>query len=174
MPVVSENPFGTAQVQVDPTAGHYPVSVPGPSPTGDLINTWHIDVDGGLFSLRVPNNPLPNARKVVFVQITSDKGYDLGSPFSDPPGSVSYPKPAINHDGTGWYTYTAQIDIPQNPPLEYVHFAFPASTNISEVVVDTICVPEPGTLALAFGGAAVAAAVAWGRRRRGNACCACD
>ncbi len=149
-PVAMDNPFGQPYVEL--WSATYPDIVIGPDGATE-IPTWHIDQDGGSLTIYVPNNPLPNARKVIFIQLTSDKGAMLGSPISSPGGSVSYPKPAIKHGSTSWYTYTAQIDIPFNPPEEYITYTFPESTNISEVVVDTICVPEPTTLGLLlFGG----------------------
>lgn len=87
-----------------------------PGPNGAIINTWHIDEDGGFLHIYVPNDPTPRDRKVIFIQLTSDKGALLGSPVSSPSGTISYPKPAIKHGPTSWYTYTAQIDIPFNPP----------------------------------------------------------
>jgi hypothetical protein len=153
VPMISENPFGLAQIEV--VGGSYPDPVIGPDGV-TLLNTWHIDQDGGSLVISVPNDPRPNDRKVIFIQLTSDKGPLLGYPTSNPPGTVSYPKPAINHDGTGWYTYTAQIDIPFNPPFETITYCFPESTNISELVVDSICVPEPASLSLlAVGGLAL-------------------
>ncbi len=143
-PVAMDNPFG--QPYVDFSLATYPDIVIGPDGQ-TLIPTWHIDQDGGGLFVYVPNNPLPNARKSIFIQITSDKGPLLGSPSSSPTGTVSYPKPAINHNGTGWYTYTARIDLDFNPIEEYIFYNFPASTNISELVVDTICVPEPAATA---------------------------
>jgi len=159
-PVALDNPFGQPYVELGNAT--YPDIVIGPDGVTEIL-TWHIDQDGGELIIYVPNNPLPNARKVIFIQLTSDKGALLGSPTSSPGGSVSYPKPAINHDGTGWYTYTAQIDIPFNPPEEYITYRFPESTNISEVVVDTICVPEPATLGVLICSSVGIAAL---RRRR--------
>ncbi len=166
-PVILENPFTspTRQPYVQVSNGAYPDPVPGPDGTTE-INTWHIGPGGGTVTIWVPNNPDPNWLKVIFIQITSDKGQsDPTGPHSNPPGTTSYPKPAINHDGTGWYTYTARIDIPGNPPEEFITYTFPESTNISEIVVDTICVsPEPATLGLlVLGGVGLAASL---RRRR--------
>jgi hypothetical protein len=152
-PVAVDNIFGTPLVGFQNAS--YPDDVVGPD-GNTTIPTWHIDQDGGSMTIFVPNNPLPNAQKIIFIQITSDKGAELGSPTSNPPGSVSYPKPAIKHGNTPWYTYTAQIDIPFNPPNESITYTFPESTNISEVVVDTICVPEPAALGwLLFAGGAM-------------------
>lgn len=167
-PVDAINPFGQPYVDlgsVNSGNATYPDIVIGPDGVTE-IPTWHINQDGGFLMIYVPNNPLPNARKVIFIQLTSDKGPLLGSPTSSPTGTVSYPKSAINHNGTGWYTYTAQIDLPFNPVEEYIFYTFPESTNISEVVVDTICVPEPATLGLLL---CMAGLVALRRRYRQDA-----
>jgi len=119
-------------------------------PDGEtLINTIHIGSDGtdGGIDIVVYNDPNPNMWKVVFCQITSDKAPGPTGPITNPPGNVSYPKPAIQHAGT-WYTFTAEIWIPGNPACEIIHYDFPYSTDISEIVVHTICIPEPMTMAL--------------------------
>lgn len=144
LPVDTQNPFGQPFVEVGGTYGDIVIGPDGVTP----IPTWHIDEDGGRLMIYVPNNPLPNARKVIFIQLTSDKGPLFGSPTSSPGGVVSYPKGPIKHGPTSWYTYTAQIDIPFNPAEEFIFYEFAESTNISEIVVDTICVPEPASAGL--------------------------
>ncbi|NLE37149.1 MAG: hypothetical protein GX621_03900 [Pirellulaceae bacterium] len=162
-PVELHNPFGQPYIELG--GASYPDPVPGPN--GAIINTWHIDEDGGFLHIYVPNDPTPRDRKVIFIQLTSDKGALLGSPVSSPSGTISYPKPAIKHGPTSWYTYTAQIDIPFNPPEEYITYRFPESTNISELVIDTICVgiPEPSTATMLLG-VAIAACGLFGIGRR--------
>ena len=155
-PVYVDNPFGDPVVEV--VNGTYPDWVQGWE--GGEIATWHVGPGEGKLRITVPNNPEPNKQKVIWVQVTSDKGPAPGGPVTNPPGTVSYPKPAVGLGGT-WYVYTAQVVIPYNPPYEVIEYTFPECTNIEEVVVKTICVPEPATLGLlALGGLALI------RRRR--------
>jgi len=145
MPVEVDNPFGMPYVEV--INGTYPDWVLGPDGP-DEIATWHIGPGAGSVDITVYNNPDPRKRKVVFIQVTSDKGWGPSGPSSIPPGTTTFPKPAIQWPNGTWYTYTAQIDIPINPEKEVIHMDFPECTNISEIVVHTICVPEPATMSL--------------------------
>ncbi len=129
-----------------------PQIAPGPfldDTTGEPIDiwTWHIDGTGGI-DIIVQNDPRPNDMKIIWVQITADKAPGPTSPSSNPSGTTTYPVPAWQHPNLPWYTFTARIDIPYNPEFEIIHYDFPESTNISEIVVDTICIPEPATLSL--------------------------
>ena len=157
VPVYVDNPFGDPVVEV--INGEYPDWVMGWEGQQEIA-TWHIKEGGGKLRITVPNNPEPNKRKVIWVQVTSDKAPGPTDPVTQPPGTTSYPKSPIGLGGT-WYVYTARVDIPTNPAYEVIEYTFPESTNIEEVVVKTICVPEPATLGLlALGGLAVI------RRRR--------
>lgn len=145
VPVEVDNPFGMPYVEV--INGTYPDWVLGPEGSAEIA-TWHIGPGGGGIDITVYNDPEPRKRKVIFIQITSDKGHGPTGPTSTPPGTTTYPKPAIQWPNGTWYTYTAQIEIPINPEKEIIHYDFPESTNISEIVVETICVPEPATMGL--------------------------
>ncbi len=157
------NPFGTPQFnpsdsspQNDPTA---PVD-PG--------NTWHVNTDGGGFSLIIPNSPIPQPLKTIHLQYTSDKA-SSGAPSSSPGGSAS--AGGVAGHGGDWYTYEWTITIMPNPEFEYIFVEFPESTNIGEIDVSTIChdphpVPEPSTFALLGIGAVGLLAVARRRRAR--------
>ena len=159
-PAYFDNIYGVPQLTV---RNGSPQTVPGPMGPpidGAEVMTWHIDEPGGGIDLFIPNNPRPNARKVIWIQWTSDKGALLNGVSSDPAGAVTYPGPIIGYPPTpgnpdAWYTYSAQIEIPFNPPYEIISIDFPASTNIEEVHVDTICVPEPGVACLIGLGAAL-------------------
>lgn len=164
------NPFGTPQIIVG--NGQYPDVVIGPD--GLPINTWHlgsIDPSGveqpGTIDLFIPNRPMDNPIKLVYVQITSDK-YTLGNqpPLVNPPASsITSPGPIVAHGTGGWYTYNWLIEIRPNPEWERLVFQFPYSTNVSQIVVDTICtVPEPSSLASLASG--LVAGLALVRRRR--------
>jgi hypothetical protein len=143
---------------------------PGYNPPDQPIPTIHIgdynlpsDPIGGWIDIFVPNNPDPGNRKVIQIQITSDKS-NTGPITSSPPGT--YAPGGIAGLGGAWYTYSSTIDIPFNPPSEIIHVDFPDSTDIREIVVKTICVPvpEPSSLALASCSLLVGA-VLWRRRR---------
>ena len=63
-PVEAHNPFGEPFVELG--GASYPDPVIGPD--GEtVINTWHIDEDGGFLQIYVPNDPTPRERKVIFL-----------------------------------------------------------------------------------------------------------
>ena len=69
--------------------------------------------------------------------------------------------PAIQWPTDNWYTYNGMLEIRPNPAGEWIYFDLVQSTNIEEIVIKTICIPEPMTLSLlGLGGLAVI------RRRR--------
>lgn len=155
-PAAYSNPYGVPLLLIG--NGTYPDWVPGPDQA--VIPTWHLGsieqgADGtitempGTVELSIPNKPIPNFHKLVYVQITSDKGVLANQPPVSIPAwtSVTSPGPIIKHPYGGWYTYNWLIEIRPNPDFEQITFTFPYSTNISQVVVDTICVPEPSALA---------------------------
>ena len=81
---------------------------------------------------------------MIHLQYTSDKA---GTPSTSPLGSVS-PGGVVGYSGSAWYTYEWTMTIQPNPEYEWIHIAFPASANIEDVHINTICVPEPATLGL--------------------------
>jgi len=149
-PQVNDNPYCNPTIYFSDGTSYWDGSTTDlpliPGPLGDPITSWHVDVNGGGFTLGIPNAPDPNPWKHIFYQVTSDKAPNPSGPTTSPPGTHR-PGTAFQHAG-GWYTYTGQIDITPNPLYEYITFTFPASTNIEEIVIDTICVPEPITLGL--------------------------
>jgi hypothetical protein len=136
----------------------------GPGLTG--VNTWHVDVDGGGFDLFIPNDPQNRPFKEINLQFTSDRAtFGNAAPTVQPGGSMAAGGVAghgPSDGGDSWYTYEYKITIQPNPAFEYISVNFPASANIGEIDVFTICyTPEPTTLCLLALGA-------WGivRRRR--------
>ena len=159
-PAHVSNPYGTPVFE---PVGASPLFEPnGPFLTG--VNTWHVDVDGGGFTLRIPNDPEPRPLKMIHLQYTTDKA-SSGPPATNPQGSTQAGGVAGHGPSSGgdaWYTYEWTITLQPNPPFETIFVPFPASTNIGEVDVATICyTPEPASMSLlALGGLAML------RRRR--------
>ncbi len=153
-----DNPFGCPTASV-PQDSMWEV---GESPTGEITGLIYLPFPGTI-DLQINNNPEPLERKELMIQITSSKA--PGAISSNPPAKqlpgapgpsawMSPPNPAAP-DGQWWYTYTSKWEIRPNPDQETISIDFPAGTYVEEIVVDTICVPEPATMALlAVGGLA--------------------
>jgi hypothetical protein len=154
--VYVNNPFGTPTVQFP--GGSPQLVTDFPQKPGVPTMTWHIDQEDGGMLLSIPNDPQQRPVKVIHLQYTSDKAG--GIPVSNPPGTAA--AGGVAGHGGAWYTYEWTIEIRPNPASETIWVPFPASANIEEVHVATICVPEPGTVCLVVFGAAWASV----RRRR--------
>lgn len=159
-PTYGNNPFGEPNLIVTGDF-FWPYGVQGPD--GMPIMALHFGAMGGSISITVPNFPLPNLMKMVQYQVTSDKGMN-GLPISMPPGTIDPATigNAMWPNGT-WYTYSGVIGIPGNPPFETITFNFYPDTNVEEIVIKTVCIPEPATLGLVATGLA---GLVMRRRRR--------
>ena len=161
-PTVMDNPYGGPDGPLMNGAFDEIQWILGPEGS-DEIATWHVGEPGGV-DIWIPNNPDPDLYKLIFWQVTSDKSpTPVGDPPTTNPPSTSVPT-GIAHTqwpNSTWYTYNGMLKIVPNPEGETIHFDFLASTNIEEIVIDTVCVPEPATIGLLAMGA-----VALLRRRR--------
>ncbi|MDP6636479.1 MAG: PEP-CTERM sorting domain-containing protein [Phycisphaerae bacterium] len=170
-PCEGQNEYGTPGFEFEePGAWQWVAELP-PLDPGDTqsypIDGWQFNGPAGstgTLILHIPNRPRPNEEKLIFLQITSSKGPSgvtaLG--FDSAAGGTGYTsgtwptgKPQIQHPN-GWYTYNYGLSIRPNPEFEDIVIDVPAGTIIDQIVVDTICTPEPATLSfLAIGGLAV-------------------
>ena len=154
------NPFGTPSAQV------YGVDPP-PSIPFDPYNTFWKDQDNGhqgvwriygesFLLLYMPNLPVQNEQKIVQLQMTYyASGYTGADPelmiFSTPTATDV----AVNQiskvqvDEHFYYHVIWEIAIEPNPNEEWIKIQ-PRDCTIylDEVVVDTICIPEPATITL--------------------------
>lgn len=143
-PELDDNPYGEPTLT---SVNFIPgvVQLPGLTGPGN-VSAW-IGNAGQEFDINIPNNPDPNAVKKIFWQITSSK---MPTVETDPPGT-SQPTdyPALQWEN-GWYTYNGLIEIRPNPAEETITLTMPPGTPtfIYEIVIDTVCVPEPSSLAL--------------------------
>lgn len=149
-PVEVDNPYG------DPTltwvGGVNMMSIPGPF-APNWITAWINGAPGAPgvpdapVKIYIPNNSNPNTVKKLFWQITST--------WAEPPVPTTIPLGTSMPTGyetetldNGWYTYNGLIEISPNPDEETITFNVPSGVAIYEIVIDTVCVPEPSTLAL--------------------------
>ena len=127
-----------------PPGSTYPDVVIGP--TGNPIPTWHVGSDGEI-EIFVPNSNVPRPFKDILLQITSDKGSSSVPTANGTPGTPS--SIAGFPGGSAWYTYGYKFHLEPNPPFEIIKIPAVFSTNVDQIVIDTICyTPEPAALSL--------------------------
>ena len=138
------------------------------------IVTWHFDgvdpedpLEVTTLRFDIPNYPAANPLKEIIWTMVSDKapknnveGFQVTVVAGGAAGSygVSYPIPqpgpiqlgGASSDGGIWYRYSGVIQIMPNPEFETLSFDIYECTNIAEVTIQTVCVPEPGTITLLF------------------------
>jgi len=151
-PDIWQNPFG-------PPTAHV---VPGPG------MEWMPEYQGrpgvwplsGRIDFEIPNFPEPLPEKRIWVQVTfqNQPGGNGGVLGSNPPPALWNTISFIALPD-GWLHQTIELVIRPNPPFEVLSLF--GDINVDEVVIDTICIPEPATLGLL----ALAAPLAVFRRR---------
>ena len=155
-PEVFDNPFGVPTWDIFCGTFEWgeweaPIEL---GPNG-FVTGWHCtDPAGGAIVLHIPNQPDPNQLKAIFIQMTSTKFPScvqvIGGGAMGPYGSGSWTtgKPHIQHDGPApfgglWYTYNFGRYVMPNPEYEDIIIDVPYCTVIDQVVIDTICTPDP-------------------------------
>ena len=115
----------------------------------------------GSITIEIPNYQEPNPYKDIFIQLLWTNQTSLGEPIIRE--LITGPNPidatlleTIEYLPTGesispgvgemWYLSTYQILLEPNPVYEIIHIG--GSIMVDSIIIDTICVPEPATLAL--------------------------
>jgi hypothetical protein len=142
------NPFGPSDLIVQPGVGQSYWDV-----WGGRDGVWPLS---GTIEVTIPNHDLNWPYKDIWVQVTwarqtlssnppyvweMDSGVVGNLVQEDPLGPTNEPV----GDGT-WYHSTFQIHIEPNPAWETVKID--GTVMVDELVIDTICYPEPATLGL--------------------------
>lgn len=154
VPDFGANPFGMSLLDVAPTH-------PWQQEWGGRIGVWGLS---GLLHIEMDNTRILNPYKLLQIQLTWSGQYTspaavptlyvganlvTGQPV--PPADIMLlDRVDLNlgptGTGTDWYHSTFLFKIIPNPAWEWIDIA--GSIWVDEVVVDTICVPEPATLSL--------------------------
>ncbi len=147
LPDVSYNPYGQPSAQVWPGTGQQWWPIWGGRP-----GVWPLS---GAAEFYIPNAPPPNPYKDIWIQLTWAKQAFVSEPlFSSIPGGTiellnqqvlgptGEPPPA----GAEWYHSTYLIRIYPNPAFETIRLD--GTIMVDQIVIDTICVPEPTALGL--------------------------
>ena len=146
-PDLVDNPNGEVSAQVWPGTGQSWWDI-----WGGRDGVWPLS---GAMELYIPNVPVPNEYKEIWLQLTWAKQAFASQPIisTTPVGTVDLigevdigptnePPPA----GENWWHSTYKIRIYPNPDFETIRID--GTVMVDEVVVDTICIPEPATLGL--------------------------
>ena len=144
LPDVDNNPFGTASCSITEPATQLWLS----SDAG-RTGVWKFE---GIMEIDVPNDPQGNPLKEIWLQLTY---YMADADIKDPlvytiPGATSadlIDKAQIG--GSIYWHATYQIAIEPNPSSETIKIEPRDCTfYMDQVVIDTICTPEPATFGL--------------------------
>jgi len=158
--------FDTPENPAEPTVVFNDYGDPTASINGDPLYQWWIPEDRGHYgvwktegdiTMHIPNTPNPNPLKIIVVQMIYDAGVDQTGASVDAWLRVEANNeittgiaPDISTDLGDGYKYSLwKIFIQPNPTEESV-IAIPFYCNlyVDAIAVDTICIPEPATLAM--------------------------
>jgi len=151
-----QNPFGQSQTTVYSPHPWLPL-------WGGMEGVWHLS---GLIEIEIPNNPIERSSKLLQIQLTWAGQYPglirpvIGIEAERVNGGYVPQQDIVllsqtninlgltNEPGSGqyWNHTTYLYEITPNPLRETIWIS--GSILVDELVIDTICIPEPATLAL--------------------------
>ena len=150
---LSDNPQGVPNLKVWPGQGqeYYPE-------LDGRLGVWPLS---GTIEVEIPNFPELLDEKRIWVQLT----WEPQAPGNVPTVWETIYGVDATHIGTDtmlgglWVHSVYEIVLPENPPFEIVRID--GGINVDQLVIDTLCIPEPATLGLLLVGG-----LAMLRRRR--------
>lgn len=160
-----QNPYGTATLTISgsyfESTGYYIV---GPSSYAEHDGVWGFK---STMIIDIPNNPVENPYKEVWLQITFAGVTSAGTaatpnifmlPEGNEAAAVEMRPDLVNliDLGDGYYHATYHGILIPNPESE-IAVIMPAECTlyVDDLIVETICVPEPATVALLCAGLAM-------------------
>ncbi len=153
-PEVIDNLYGSASADI--TVGLFSSGwlehLPG---MGTQTGFWDIGGDGGSIVIDIDNYPLPLEYKEIWVQVTYYKGFHQ-APVVHVPGADylgGQTEILVEHTPPfgDWLLDQSMWRIEPNPENEQIVLtSHPSMSVIDQIVVDTICVPEPPTAPFDF------------------------
>jgi len=131
-----------------------------PGVFGNQQGFWDLGGEGGSITLNIPNRPVTAEFKEIWVAVTYFADISAAPTVSIPGASLygqQYDPIVIESTPTGseWITQVSIWRMYPNPDFEQITITSDSQWGslVSNVTVDTICVPEPATLTLlALGG----------------------
>lgn len=148
------NPYGPPAMTIYPTHPYWDV-------WGGMDGVWQLS---GAIGVEIPNNPVGNEYKLIQIQLTWAATFPVpvepvviieaqdvtGQPVSSIEllGETEIILGPTNETEGGdlWYHTTYLYSIMPNPMIENIYIS--GTIMVDELVIDTICIPEPVTLAL--------------------------
>ena len=113
---------------------------------GQHAGVWRTE---GYVGLWLPNDPIPRQWKHIWLQITYNAGNDYNPLIQTEPQYLVMELINSQDAGGGYKHDTYSIIIEENPAAEAVTILPPfCAIYVDEIVVDTICIPEPAAMAL--------------------------
>ncbi|MFA5553907.1 MAG: PEP-CTERM sorting domain-containing protein [Phycisphaerae bacterium] len=152
---VDGNPYGKPLLDVDTTFDWIQID-----PASGRDGIWPLTRELDIF---LPNSQQPNPLKFIWIELIWNPNIDYYSPFLPKEPSVSvvpFEQMQMTRTdeilGDGWVKSNFDIVIWPNPPSEWI--AIKGNFLVDSISIETLCIPEPATLAL-FGIGGLAALI---------------